>query len=162
RFTDLPGAEQHFTIAAAAFVEDVLEDGLAFDGSSIRGFQAIHESGMMLLPDLATARIDPLRRARPLNTRGFVHDASTREADARDPRNVARKAEDYLVSPGIADTCFFGAEAEFFIFRSVRYGSGSNHGFYEVDSSSGHWNSGARTEADGSANLGYKVREKGG
>ena len=118
RFTDLPGNEQHFTIAAAAFDEDVFEDGLAFDGSSIRGFQSIHESDMMLLPDVATARLDQFRAAKTLNINCFVHDPFTREAYSRDPRNVARKAEEYLASTGIADTCFFGAEAEFFVFDS--------------------------------------------
>ena len=162
RFTDMPGAEQHFTIAAAAFDEDMIEEGLAFDGSSIRGFQSIHESDMMLLPDVATARLDPFRKAKTLNISCFVHDPFTREAYSRDPRNVARKAEEYLISTGIADTCFFGAEAEFFVFDSVRYGSGTNHGFYEVDSIAGHWNTGAPAEADGSPNLGYKVRAKGG
>jgi glutamine synthetase len=162
RFTDLPGAEQHFTIAAAAFDEDMLEDGLAFDGSSIRGFQSIHESDMMLLPDVSTARLDQFRKAKTLNISCFVHDPFTREAYSRDPRNVARKAEEYLISTGIADTCFFGAEAEFFVFDSVRYGSGTNHGFYEVDSIAGNWNTGAESEADGSPNLGYKVRPKGG
>ncbi|MCD2262410.1 type I glutamate--ammonia ligase [Dietzia aurantiaca] len=162
RFTDMPGAEQHFSIAAAAFDEDMIEEGLAFDGSSIRGFQSIHESDMMLLPDVTTARLDPFRKAKTLNISCFVHDPFTREAYSRDPRNVARKAEEYLLSTGIADTCFFGAEAEFFVFDSVRYGSGTNHGFYEVDSIAGHWNTGAPSEADGSPNLGYKVRAKGG
>ena len=162
RFTDLPGNDQHFTIAASAFDEDLFEDGLAVDGSSIRGFQSIHESDMMLLPDVATARLDPFRKAKTLNISCFVHDPFTREAYSRDPRNVARKAEEYLASTGIADTCYFGAEAEFFVFDSVRYGSGTNHGFYEVDSIAGHWNTDARTEADGSPNLGYKVRSKGG
>lgn len=162
RFTDLPGNEQHFSIAADAFDEDVIEEGLAFDGSSIRGFQSIHESDMMLLPDVSTARIDQFRRAKTLNISCFVHDPFTREAYSRDPRNVARKAEEYLISTGIADTCFFGAEAEFFVFDSVRYASGPNHAFYELDSKSGGWNTGAETEFDGSPNLGYKVRQKGG
>ena len=162
RFTDVPGIEQHFTIPASMFDEDAAEEGLAFDGSSVRGFTTIDESDMNLLPDLATAKIDPFRKAKTLNMKFFVHDPFTREPFSRDPRNVARKAEEYLASTGIADTCFFGAEAEFFVFDSVRYGSGTNHGFYEVDSIAGHWNTGAETEADGSPNLGYKVRAKGG
>ena len=162
RFTDLPGIQQHFSIAAKAFTKDTLEDGLAFDGSSVRGFQSIHESDMMLLPDYGTVQIDPFRRAKTLNMDFFVHDPYTRESYSRDPRNVARKAEEYLVSTGIADTAYFGPEAEFYIFDSVRYDSQMNGAFYELDSSSGAWNTGAEAEIDGSPNLGYKVRPKGG
>lgn len=150
RFSDLPGVQQHFSIPASAFNQDVFEDGLAFDGSSVRGFQSIHESDMMLLPDVTTAQIDPFRKAKTLNINFFVHDPFTRESYSRDPRNVARKAEEYLVSTGIADTAFFGAEAEFYIFDSVRYDSGMNSAFYELDSISGSWNTGAETNADGS------------
>ncbi len=162
RFCDLPGIMQHFTIPASAFDESVFEDGLAFDGSSIRGFQSIHESDMMLLPDPDTAIIDPFRAAKTLNLNFFVHDPFTREAYSRDPRNVARKAENYLVSTGIADTAFFGPEAEFYIFDSVAFDSRTNGSFYEVDAVSGWWNTGNATEADGSPNRGYKVRPKGG
>ncbi len=162
RFCDLPGVVQHFSIPASAFDESVFEDGLAFDGSSVRGFQSIHESDMMLLPDPETARIDPFRAAKTLNLNFFVHDPFTREAYSRDPRNVARKAENYLASTGIADTCFFGAEAEFYIFDSVSFDSKINGTFYEIDSESGWWNTGEPFEADGSPNLGYKVRPKGG
>ncbi len=142
RFCDLPGVVQHFSIPASAFDKSVFEDGLAFDGSSVRGFQSIHESDMMLLPDADTARIDPFRAAKTLNLQFFVHDPFTREAYSRDPRNVARKAENYLTSTGIADTCFFGAEAEFYIFDSVSFDSKMNGTFYEVDSESGWWNTG--------------------
>ncbi|GAA1008140.1 type I glutamate--ammonia ligase [Nocardiopsis tropica] len=162
RFCDLPGTMQHFSIPASAFDESVFEDGLAFDGSSIRGFQSIDESDMMLLPDVTTARIDPFRAAKTLNISFFVHDPFTREAYSRDPRNIARKAEEYLKSTGIADTCFFGAEAEFYIFDSVSYDSTINGSFYEVDSISGSWNTGRSVEEDGSPNLGYKVKTKGG
>ena len=162
RFTDVPGAEQHFTIPASAFDEDVIEEGLAFDGSSIRGFTTIDESDMALLPDLATAQIDPFRKAKTLNMKFFVHDPLTREPFSRDPRNVARKAEEYLTSTGIADTCFFGAEAEFYIFDKVRYNTDINTGSYEVDSVEGWWNRGAEFNPDGSDNLGYKTRLKGG
>ncbi len=162
RFCDLPGVVQHFSIPASAFDESVFEDGLAFDGSSVRGFQSIHESDMMLLPDPETAQIDPFRAAKTLNLNFFVHDPFTREAYSRDPRNVARKAENYLASTGIADTCFFGAEAEFYIFDSVSFDSRINGTFYEVDSESGWWNTGEPFEADGSPNRGYKVRPKGG
>jgi len=139
RFCDLPGVMQHFTVPVESFDADVFTTGLAFDGSSIRGFQSIHESDMMLLPDADTARIDPFRAAKTLNLQFFVHDPFTREAYSRDPRNVARKAENYLTSTGIADTCFFGAEAEFYIFDSVTFDSKINGTFYEVDSESGWW-----------------------
>ncbi|APT91006.1 glutamine synthetase [Corynebacterium sphenisci DSM 44792] len=162
RFTDVPGTEQHVTIPASAFDVDAMEDGLAFDGSSIRGFTTIDESDMTLLPDLATARLDPFRTAKTLNIRFFVHDPFTLEPFSRDPRNVARKAEEYLVSTGIADTCFFGAEAEFYVFDSVRFATGINGGHYEVDSVEGWWNRGKEANPDGSANLGYKTRVKGG
>jgi glutamine synthetase len=162
RFTDLPGVQQHFSIPASAFGPDVTEDGLAFDGSSVRGFQSIHESDMLLLPDLTTAKIDPFRAAKTLNINFSVHDPFTKEAYSRDPRNVAKKAEDYLASTGIADTAYFGPEAEFYIFDSIRYDSSINGAFYEIDSISGAWNTGAEAEADGGPNLGYKVRVKGG
>ena len=162
RFTDVPGVEQHFTIPANAFDEDVINEGLAFDGSSVRGFTTIDESDMALMPDLATAQLDPIRQAKTLNMKFFVHDPLTGEAFSRDPRNVARKAEEYLASTGIADTCFFGAEAEFYIFDSVRYSTDINNAFYEVDSVEGWWNRDAEEERDGSENLGYKTRIKGG
>ena len=113
RFCDLPGAMQHFTIPIYAFDENVFEEGLAFDGSSIRGFQSIHESDMLLLPDPETATIDPFPAAKTLIVNFFVHDPFTLELYSRDPRNVARKAENYLISSGIADTAYFGPEAEF-------------------------------------------------
>ncbi|BDH58145.1 type I glutamate--ammonia ligase [Tsukamurella sp. PLM1] len=162
RFCDLPGTMQHFSIPASAFDESVFEDGLAFDGSSIRGFQSIDESDMMLLPDVSSARIDPFRAAKTMNISFFVHDPFTREAYSRDPRNIARKAEEYLKSTGIADTCFFGAEAEFYIFDSISYDSTINGSFYEIDAISGSWNTGRAVEENGSPNLGYKVRNKGG
>ena len=162
RFTDVPGVEQHFTIPADAFDEDVINEGLAFDGSSVRGFTTIDESDMALMPDLATAQLDPFRKAKTLKMKFFVHDPLTGEAFSRDPRNVARKAEEYLASTGIADTCFFGAEAEFYIFDSVRYSTDINNAFYEVDSVEGWWNRGAEEERNGSENLGYKTRIKGG
>ena len=112
---------QHFNVPVESFDDSVFSDGLAFDGSSIRGFQAIHESDMMLLPDVTTAFIDPFRTQKTLALNFFIHDPFTREAYSRDPRNVARKAEDYLASTGIADTAYFGAEAEFYIFDYVRF-----------------------------------------
>ncbi|MGO1804280.1 MAG: type I glutamate--ammonia ligase [Candidatus Corynebacterium faecigallinarum] len=162
RFTDVPGTEQHFTIPAAAFDEDTAETGLAFDGSSVRGFTTIDESDMNLLPDLATAKIDPFRSNKTLNIKFFVHDPFTREPFSRDPRNVARKAEEYLASTGIADTCNFGLEAEFYLFDKVKYESGQNASFYEVDSNEGWWNRGKDTNTDGTPNTGSKTRVKGG
>ncbi|MCW4355358.1 type I glutamate--ammonia ligase [Hoyosella sp. YIM 151337] len=162
RFCDLPGVQQHFSIPASAFNQDVIDDGLAFDGSSVRGFQSIHESDMLLLPDVTTAGIDPFRAAKTLNVVFSVHDPFTREAYSRDPRNVARKAEAYLASTGIADTAYFGPEAEFYLFDSIRFDSQANGTFYEIDSESGWWNTGVDREEDGSPNRGYKVRFKGG
>ncbi|CAM3617724.1 type I glutamate--ammonia ligase [Smaragdicoccus niigatensis] len=162
RFCDLPGVQQHFSIPASTFTPELAEEGLAFDGSSVRGFQAINESDMLLLPDVSTAQLDPFRAAKTLNINCFVHDPFTREAYSRDPRNVAKKAQEYLKSTGIADTAYFGPEAEFYIFDSVRFDSGPNGAFYEVDSISGWWNTGNEFNADGSPNRGYKVRFKGG
>ena len=105
RFTDVPGIEQHFSMPASAFDEEAAEEGLAFDGSSIRGFTTIDESDMNLLPDPKTARVDQFRSTKTLNMKFFVHDPFTREPFSRDPRNVARKAEEYLAATGIADTC---------------------------------------------------------
>ncbi|MFG3283776.1 type I glutamate--ammonia ligase [Streptomyces sp. NPDC048111] len=154
RFCDLPGVMQHFTIPAKAFDAD---EELAFDGSSIRGFQAIHESDMALRPDLSTARLDPFRRDKTLNINFFIHDPITGEQYSRDPRNIAKKAEAYLASTGIADTAFFGPEAEFYVFDSVRFETSANQGFYHIDSEAGAWNTGAEEN-----NRGYKVRYKGG
>ncbi|MEO7125932.1 MAG: type I glutamate--ammonia ligase [Nakamurella sp.] len=159
RFCDLPGVMQHLTVPASTVDAELMENGIAFDGSSVRGFQDIHESDMLLLPDLATARIDPFRQHRTLIMNFFVHDPLTMQPYSRDPRNVARKAEQYLADTGIADTVFFGAEAEFYIFDDVRFDSAVNGSSYRVDSESGVWNTG-REEAGG--NLGYKVRAKGG
>ena len=121
RFVDLPGIEQHFTVPVSSFGQDVFDNGLAFDGSSIRGFQAINESDMALFPDPTTAFLDPFRTAKTLNLSFFIHDPITGEAYSRDPRNIARKALTYLGTTGIADTAFFAPEAEFYIFDSVRY-----------------------------------------
>lgn len=131
RFCDLPGVMQHFTIPAKAF--DPAEE-LAFDGSSIRGFQAIHESDMALRADLSTAHVDPFRRDKTVNINFFIHDPITGEQYSRDPRNIAKKAEAYLASTGIADTAFFGPEAEFYVFDSVRFETGANQSFYHIDS----------------------------
>ena len=107
RFCDLPGVMQHFTVPVSSFDQSVFDDGLGFDGSSVRGFQAIHESDMLLLPDVTTARIDPFRVRKTLMLNFFIHDPLTREEYSRDPRNVAKKAEAYLKGSGIADTRLF-------------------------------------------------------
>jgi glutamine synthetase len=160
RFCDLPGVMQHLTIPADGFDAEAYAEGLAFDGSAVRGFQSIHESDMQLLPDPATARIDPFRSEKTLILNFFVHDPFTREPYSRDPRNIARKAEAYLAETGIADECFFGAEAEFYIFDSVRFATDQANGsFHEIDSTSGWWATG--TDEHG-GNLGYKVPPKGG
>jgi len=159
RFCDLPGVMQHFTVPIESFDETVFRDGLAFDGSSIRGFQQIHESDMLLLPDVATSFLDPFRVEKTLALNFFIHDPFTREAYSRDPRNVAKKAETYLASSGIADTAYFGAEAEFYIFDSIRHSTGANEAYYYIDSVEGWWNSG-KEEPGG--NRGYKTAYKGG
>ena len=159
RFCDLPGVMQHFTVPAKAFGPEVFEDGLAFDGSSIRGFQKIHESDMALLPDPTTAFIDPFRRSKTLAVSFFVHDPLTKEPYSRDPRNIARKAENYLASSGIGDTAFFAPEAEFYIFDSARFETKQNASFYYIDSEAGAWNTGREEEG---GNRAYKVKYKGG
>jgi len=158
RFSDLPGLMQHFSIPAHALVEDAFEEGYGFDGSSIRGFQAIQESDMILLPDPDTAVIDEFRQHKTLNLNCFVHDPITLENYSRDPRYVALKAERYLKSTGIADTVYFGPEAEFFIFNDVRFSQDQHSAFYQVDSVEGIWNSGT----DEKPNLGHKPRYKEG
>ncbi|MCL1898271.1 MAG: type I glutamate--ammonia ligase [Micrococcales bacterium] len=159
RFCDLPGVMQHFTVPAATFTEDLFLDGLMFDGSAIRGFQAIHESDMKLLPDVATAFLDPFRRHKTLVVNFSIVDPFTGEIYARDPRNVAAKAEAYLASTGIADTAYFAPEAEFYIFDDVRFSTNEHQAFYFVDSHEAAWNTG-REETGG--NLGHKTRIKGG
>ncbi|MEU8382373.1 type I glutamate--ammonia ligase [Streptosporangium sp. NPDC048865] len=159
RFTDLPGTTHHFTFPSENFGAGVFTDGLMFDGSSIRGFQAIHESDMLLLPDPSTAVLDPFRQHKTLNINFFVHDPLTGEAYSRDPRNVARKAEEYLKGTGIADTVYFGPEAEFYIFDDVRFETNAHSSYYHIDSIEGAWNSG---KAQDGGNLGYKPRFKGG
>jgi glutamine synthetase len=159
RFCDLPGVMQHFTVPVSSFDESVFTDGLGFDGSSIRGFQEIHESDMLLLPDPTTARLDPFRTRKTLILNFFIHDPLTGEAYSRDPRNIAKKAEAYLKTTGIADTVFFGAEAEFYIFDSIRYDSTPESSYYYIDAKAAAWNTG-KDEVGG--NLGYKPRYKGG
>ena len=158
RFCDLPGLMQHFSVPAHELTEESISDGFGFDGSSIRGFQQIHESDMILLPDPSTALIDPFRQHKTLNMNCFVHDPITLEPYSRDPRHIARKAEEYLTTTGIADTSYFGPEAEFFIFDEVRFSQNQHSAMYMVDSTEGIWNS----DREEGPNLGHKPRHKEG
>lgn len=158
RFMDFPGLWQHFTIPVSKLDEDVFEDGLGFDGSSIRGWQAINESDMLVVPQPETASLDPFAELTTLSMICNIQDPITREDYSRDPRNVARKATNYLKSTGIGDTCYIGPEAEFFIFDDARFDFRSNAGFYYIDSIEGEWNRGR----DEKPNLGYKLRYKEG
>ncbi|MGH8927274.1 MAG: type I glutamate--ammonia ligase [Acidimicrobiia bacterium] len=159
RFCDLPGQVQHFTIPVKQLTEEGFEEGYGFDGSSIRGFQAIQESDMLLIPDPTSAVDDPFRSRKTMLLYCFVHDPLTGEPYDRDPRYIAKKAEAYLKSTGIADTSYWGPEAEFYIFDSARFGQNQYSGYYFVDSEEGAWNSGR--EEDG-GNLAYKPRYKEG
>lgn len=158
RFMDFPGAWQHFTIPVSALDEETFEDGLGFDGSSIRGWQRINESDMLVIPLPETAAIDPFAEIPTLTMICNIQDPITREDYSRDPRNVARKSINYLKSTGIADTCFIGPECEFFIFDDIRYEQNQQSGYYFVDSVEGQWNRGR----DEKPNLGYKLRFKEG
>ena len=161
RFTDPFGMWHHFTISAREFSGDSFEDGLGFDGSSIRGFQTIDQSDMLLLPDPTTAFIDPIFDVPTLVLIADIYDPITRESYNKDPRQITKRAEAYLVQTGIGDTAFFGPEAEFFLFNDVRYGGGINSSFYFVDSAEGWWNSGKELSQLG-PNLGAQIPPKGG
>jgi glutamine synthetase len=167
KFTDLPGTWQHLGLSIHALDEEAFIEGLGFDGSSIRGFQEISESDMVLMPDASTALIDPFHEQKTMSIICDVIDPITREPYSRDPRYVAMKAERHLASTGIADTCFMGPEAEFFIFDHVAFDQRAHTAFYEVDSSEAYWNMGhgfANEEAkrNGGSNLGYKIRSQQG
>ncbi|MBN7792480.1 type I glutamate--ammonia ligase [Microbacterium esteraromaticum] len=159
RFTDLPGVQQHFNIPASTVDEDFFRDGQLFDGSSIRGFASIHESDMQLIPDVTTAYLDPFRAEKTLIMVFDIYNPRTGDIYAKDPRQVAKKAEQYLASTGIADTAFFAPEAEFYIFDEVRYEVSAGRSFYSVDSDEAAWNSGRKEEG---GNLGNKTPFKGG
>ena len=159
RFCDLPGLMQHFSIPISELSESGFEDGYGFDGSSIRGFQEIQESDMLLLPDPDTAYMDPFTKHPTLALHCFVKDPVTGEMYTRDPRYIARKAELYLKQTGIADTSFWGPECEFYIFDSIRSDQNEHEGYYHIDAVEGVWNSGAE---EGGHNLGYKPRYKEG
>ncbi len=164
KFNDLPGLWQHFSIPAADLTEfDKLEksiwtEGIGFDGSSIRGFKKIQESDMILIPDPTTAVMDPVCQIPTLSIICDIYDPITKEPYSKDPRYIARKAEDYLRKSGIADTSYWGPEAEFFVFDDIRFDQGENFGFYYIDSVEGDWNTGK----DEKPNLGYKPRYKEG
>lgn len=158
KFCDLLGTWQHFAVPTYELTEAIFEEGLGFDGSSIRGWKSIESSDMLVIPDPATAFIDPFAANTTLSLTCDVEDPMTREPYSRSPRGIAKKAEAYLKSTGLGDTAYFGPEAEFFVFDDVRYDSTSNHSFYFVDSDEGAWNTGR----DEGPNLGYKIRHKEG
>jgi hypothetical protein len=162
KFTDLPGLWQHFSITLPEVHPDLFSAGIGFDGSSIRGFQEIHESDMLLRPDPATAFIDPVCGTPTLSIICDVVDPVLQQPYSRDPRYVAKKAENYLRQTGIATTCYFGPELEFFIFDSIRFGQDQHCGYYYVESAEGDWNTGRDEGAYGGGNLGYKQRYKEG
>jgi len=159
RFADLPGLMQHFSVPAHELTEESFDEGFGFDGSSIRGFQEIQESDMILVPDPGTAVLDPFRTHPTLILNCFVKDPITGESYSRDPRHVAAKAERYLEGSGIAQLSYWGPEAEFYIFDSVRFDQNQHSSYYYVDAVEGAWNSGAE---EGGRNLGYKPRYKEG
>ena len=161
RFIDVPGIWQHVSYPIGELEESSFKEGFGFDASSIRGWASIHESDMLLMPDPNTAFIDPFLSVPTLVMIGDATDPLSEKPYHRDPRHVAKRAEAYLASTGLADTAFFGAEAEFFIFDSVRFDSAQQHSFYYVDSDEGRWNSGRANDGD-YKNLGYRTRYKEG
>src|ERR687887_2624336 len=159
RFCDLPGLMQHFSVPMSELNEQGFEDGFGFDGSSIRGFQEIQESDMLLVPDPAGAYIDPFLKVPTLVLHCFVRDPVTGEMYSRDPRGIARKAELHLHQTGIADISYWGPECEFYIFDSIRFDQNQHEGYYHIGAVEGAWNTGAE---EGGRNLGYKPRYKEG
>ncbi len=162
KLCDIHGTWQHFAVPVSELKEEVFEEGLGFDGSSVRGWRAINASDMLVMPDPLTAFIDPFAANTTLSLTCDIVDPITREVYDRDPRGIAKKAEAYLNSTGIADTAFFGPEAEFFIFDSASFDATANASHYKVDSVEGIWNRGRDREDNGSPNLGYKIRHKEG
>jgi glutamine synthetase len=158
RFVDLPGTWQHFSVPLSGFEEDVFTEGIGFDGSSIRGFQAINESDMLLIPDPDSATVDPVLQVPTLYLVCNVVDPITRQSYTRDPRHIAQKAEAHLAATGVADVSYWGPEAEFYIFNSIRFDQNPYSGYYYIDSEEGIWNSGANSEP----NLGFRPRFKEG
>ena len=161
RFIDLPGLWQHFSIPVSELSEEIFEDGLGFDGSSIRGFQSIDESDMLLIPDPNTAVMDPYTAVPTMVLICNIKDPVTGKAYTRDPRYIAQKAEAYLKKTGLADTVYIGPELEFFFFDSIRFDQNYNSGYYFIDSEAGAWNTGLEGSPD-RPNLGYKPRYKQG
>ncbi len=158
KFLDFPGIWQHFSVPISELDEASFEEGFGFDASSIRGWQPIHASDMLVVPDPTTATMDPFMEVPTLSLICNIVDPITKERYTKDPRYIAQKAEEYLKFTGIADTAYFGPEAEFFIFDDIRYNTGSNFGYYFIDSDEGIWNSGREERP----NLGYKIRHKEG
>lgn len=159
RFTDTKGKEQHVSLPASQINEDIFEDGKMFDGSSIAGWKGINESDMILMPDTSTAVMDPFSDEAQMILRCDILEPATMEGYERDPRSVAKRAEAYLKSTGIADTAFFGPEPEFFVLDDVRWGSEMHGSFYKIDSDESSWNS-ERVYEDG--NIGHRPTVKGG
>ena len=162
KFTDLPGTLQHVSIPLSEFTEDNIAEGYGFDGSSIRGFKAIDESDMLLMPDTATAYVDPFFEIPTLHVICDILDPVTRDQFSRDPRHVAHKAEAYLKESGLADISYWGPEPEFFVFDSARFDQNINSGYYFIDSDEGFWNTGAEKTINGENNLAYRPRNKEG
>src|SRR5438552_10069178 len=159
KFIDLIGTWQHFSIPVQELSKNLFNEGIGFDGSSIRGFQKIHESDMLLFPDPATAIVDPVLKVPTLSLICDVaNPGGARTRYSRDPRFVARKAEQHLIETGVAQISYWGPEIEFFIFNSLRFDQGPNYGYYHIDSEEGIWNSGK----DGQANIAYRPRFKEG
>jgi glutamine synthetase len=159
RFTDLPGTWQHFSLPVRELTPDTFSDGLGFDGSSIRGFQAINESDMLLIPDAGSAFVDPCLKVPTLVLVCDILDPMTGDRYSRDPRYIAKKAEQHVVKTGIATTTYWGPEAEFYIFNSVRFDQNAHEGYYHIDAEEGIWNSGSN---GGSPNLAHRPRHKEG
>ena len=159
RFTDTKGKEQHLSIPSSYIDDEFFENGQMFDGSSIAGWKGIDESDMILMPDDSTATIDPFTEAATLNLRCDIVEPSTMQGYERDPRSVARRAEEYLKSTGIADTAFFGPEPEFFVFDDVKWNVDISGASYEVNSEEAAWSSNAKFEG---GNIGHRPRVKGG
>jgi glutamine synthetase len=162
RFIDLPGIQHHFNVPVESFDESVFTDGLMFDGSSIRGFQSIHESDMKLLPVPSSAYLDPFRKEKTLIIIFSVHNPSDNSPYSRDPRGIVAKAVEFMRGTGIADTALFAPEAEFYVFDRIRFLTGMNQAFHHIESYEGAWNTGIEEDADGTPNRGYRTRIKGG
>jgi len=158
KFCDFIGQWQHFTVPLHEIDEAVFEEGLGFDGSSIRGWKNIDNSDMLVIPDPSTAMVDPFCEHPTLSIVGDIQDPITGEGYERDPRSIARKAEAYLKSTGLGDTAYFGPELEFFVFDDVRYDTTEGSSYYFVDSDEAQWNTGS----DEGPNLGHKIRKKSG